>query len=307
MGYFIFLGVIVVLIFLGYSFSKKLLLSKSQEDITAGKVGKKLCLFGGIGLIIVITIFTSYTQIEVGHVGIVYTFGDITGQVPEGPNFIAPWSSVVEANIKTTSEAIPELACFSSETQKVAIDVIVNYSISASNIQNLYRTVGPNFLQVILYPRIAQIFKDETVKYASVEIAPNREKIRNDSKMRIEEECRSYSIEIVDVILSDIKFEPAFEQAIEQKQVATQNALEEEQKVQVEKHRADQKIEAARGEGESILVVAQKQAEANRELSSSLNSNIIAYESIQKLNPNVQVMLLPAGQSVILPQEFFKK
>lgn len=307
MGYFIGLFVIVILFIVGMLFSKALAGSKSTEDKEAAPKIKKFSIIGAVGLFIIITLFNSYEQVDVGHVGIVYTFGNITGQIPEGPNFIAPWASATEANIKTISEPIASLACFSSETQKVAIDVTVNYCVSATNIQNLYRTVGPNFVEIIMKPRISQIFKDETVKYASVQIAPNREKIRNDARIRIENECRPYSIEIVDVLLSDIKFEPDFENAIEQKQVATQNALEEEQKVQVKRHQADQKIEEARGEGESILVVAQKQAEANRELSGSLTPNIISYTAIQKLNPNVEVILVPAGQSMIMPPEFFKK
>ena len=39
---------------------------------------------------------------------------------------------------------------------------------------------------VLIEPRVAQNFKDETVKYKSVDIAPNREKIRQAVRQRLE-------------------------------------------------------------------------------------------------------------------------
>lgn len=307
MGYLILVGIFAVLLMVGLYVSRVMSNSSDKDDQKFAPLAKKVSIIGFAIILAIATAFSSYNQISVGHVGIVYTFGSITGQISEGPNFIAPWSSTEEANVRTRSMSMPALACFSSETQQVSVDVVINYSVSANNIQNLYRTVGANYEDVIMKPRIGQIFKDLTVKYTSTEIAPNREAIRAAAQERIDRECEPYSIQISDVLLADINFEPAFEQAIEQKQVATQNALEEEQKVQVARHQANQKIETAKGEGQSTLEKALKQAEANRELSASLTANIIAWEAIQKLNPNVEVMIMPAGQNMILPAELFKK
>ena len=51
--------------------------------------------------LILITLFASYQQIEAGHVGVVRTFGEITGSIGEGPNFIAPWQTVQVENVQT--------------------------------------------------------------------------------------------------------------------------------------------------------------------------------------------------------------
>lgn len=307
MGYLVVVGIFVVLLFVGLYISRVMANSSDKEDQKFAPMAKKISIIGFAIIFAIATLFNSYNQISVGHVGIVYTFGDITGQIPAGANFIAPWSSAEEASVRTTQIVMPAMACFSNETQKVFVDVAINYSVSANNIQNLYKTVGPNYEDIIMKSRIAQIFKDLTVRYASTEVAPAREEIRAIARERIERECEPYSIQIIDVLLADVGFEDEFEKAIEQKQVATQNALEEEQKVQVARHQANQKIETAKGEGQSTLERALKQAEANRELSASLTQNIIAWEAIQKLNPNVEVMLVPAGQSMILPAEIFKK
>ena len=239
-------------------FSKALRKSEGSDDQT---FGSRLKIGTIIGLVIVIiggTFITSFNQIPAGYIGVVYSFGSIVEQVPEGAQFVRPWATVEKANLQITSHKFIKLACFSSETQAVFVDATLNIRVSPSAIQNLYRTVGPNWFNVIVAPRLSQHFKDETVKYTSVGIAPNRERIRHDVTARLEKDCSPSSIEVTDLLLEDIDFDPNFKQAIEKKQIATQNALEEEQRVVGERHKADQKIEAARGEGESILVVASK-------------------------------------------------
>jgi len=92
-------------------------------------------------------------------------------------------------------------------------------------VQQLYRTVGLNFFNVLVESRVIQNFKDETVKYKSVEIAPNRESIRKAVRERLEKELSPFSIEVVDLLLDNIDFNPEFKKAIEDKQIATQRAL----------------------------------------------------------------------------------
>lgn len=261
---------------------------------------KPIAIIGGIIFMILISFGFGFHQIESGYIGIVYSFGSIVGQIGEGANFVLPWADVKRETIQITSHKFTKLTCFSSETQDVFVNATLNIRVSPVTVQTLYRTVGPNWFNVIVAPRVAQNFKDEIVKYTSVGVAPNRETIRHDVTRRLEKECGPQSIEIVDLLLDDVDFNPAFKNAIEQKQIATQNALEEQQKVIGERHKADQKIEASRGEGESILVVARSQAKANQELSASLTPALVQYAMIQKISDKIQVMMLPAGQNFIL-------
>ncbi len=258
------------------------------------------------------TILGSVNQIPAGHVGVVYEFGAITGQVGEGLQFVAPWKSVTQASIqvqghKFNSANNNTLTAFSKETQEVLIEATLNIRVSPIAIQDLYRTVGPNYFSIVVAPRVAQSFKDETVKYNSVDIAPNREAIRQAVRNKLESELSSaYSIEVVDMLLDNIDFQPGFKAAIEAKQIATQQALEEEQKVVKARHMAAQAVEKAMGEGSAILVVAEKQAEANQKLSQSLTPALIQYALIQKLGDKIQVMILPPGQNFILGADMLR-
>ena len=252
------------------------------------------------------TVFASVHEIPAGHVAVVYEFGAIRGQISEGFNVIPPWRTIKDANIQVQRHFFDKLNAFSQETQDVFVAATLNIRVSPNAIQELYRSVGPNYFDILVAPRVAQNFKDETVKYKSVDIAPNRETIRRAVRERLEGELSRYSIEVEDLLLEDIDFNPGFKSAIEAKQIATQRALEEEQKVLVSRNQAQQAIEKARGDGEAILIIAEKQAEANQALGASLTPTLVQYALVQKLGDQISVILLPSEQNLILDSSLLK-
>ncbi|KKT40992.1 MAG: Band 7 protein [Candidatus Giovannonibacteria bacterium GW2011_GWA2_44_13b] len=253
-----------------------------------------------VGLMLLITLVASVNQVPSGQVGIVSQFGAIMEQIDEGLQFVAPWRDVKLANIQVQTHPFNKLTTFSEESQDVFVDATLNVRISPNTVQALYRNVGPNWFQVLVSPRVQQNFKDETVKYKSVDVAPNREKIRHNVTERLKRELSPYSIEVTDLLLNNVDFDPAFKRAIGDKQIATQKALEEQQKVQVAKFQADQAIETAKGEGQATLERALREAKANKELAASVTPELIRYQMVQKLSDKIQVMMLPSGQNFIL-------
>lgn len=306
MGYIISMVFVVIISFATAFIAQSL---KRNRDEDKQKIGRILFIAGSIVFFLWIGIHSGLQtihQIPAGSVGVVYQFGSIIGQIDEGLQLVAPWKVVLVANIQVQRHLYEKLDCFSKETQDVYIRAILNTRVSDKTIQTLFREVGPNFSQVLIDPRVAQIFKDVAVNYNSVDIAPHREEIRKKVTERLEKELSPYSIEVVDLLLDNIDFSPAFKSAIEQKQIATQNALREEQNVTVQRHLAEQAVEKAKGEGGAVLEVATKQAEANRLLAESITPTLIQYNWSQKIPIGVQTILLPTGQNFILPPELLK-
>jgi len=245
-----------------------------------------------------------FVLIRAGNVGILYRFGKIVGQVDEGFNFIAPWIFVSHANIKVQRQVLDKLDSFSSESQDVFVKASLNFQVSPQAIQNLYRTVGPDYYHVLIEPRVSQNFKDETVRYKSVDIAPNREQIRQAVRQRLEKELAPYSIHIVDLLLDNVDFNKEFKASIENKQIATQKALEQKQLIEVSKAKAQQNIEIERGQGDAALARAEKESLANQKIAASLTPLLVQNRMIEKLSDKIQVMLVPQGQNFLmqLPQ-----
>jgi regulator of protease activity HflC (stomatin/prohibitin superfamily) len=254
-----------------------------------GLVDQGTLWLAGAGLAWVILVFgwgaaRSFHSVQAGYVGIVYQFGGIVGQKTDGFQTTWPWQSMREASVQVQRHTFDRLDSFSQETQDVFITATLNYEVSPGSIQILYRTVGPDYFEKLIVPRVNQFFKDETVKFRSVDIAPHRDTIREQVRRRLKNELASSSIQVDDLLIDNIDFPPAFKQAIVEKQVATQNALREQQNVKRAQFEAEQNIARAKG-----------QAEANRLIDRSLTPKIINYTLVQKLAPTIQTALIPAN------------
>lgn len=257
------------------------------------------------------TALTALKPIEAGSVGVVYQFGEIVGQKGEGLQFIAPWQELRTESIKVQRKRFDNISGFSRETQDVIVSTTLNYRVDPAAVQNLYRTVGPNWFDTLVEPRINQFFKAETVKYNTVDIAPNREQIRLDVQAKLDADLRQFSITVEDLLIDNIDFTSEFKQSIEEKQIAAQNALREQERISQRQAEAQQGIESAKGEAEqererakgaadAITIRAEAQATANRLLDASLTQQVIQYLAVDKLADDLDIALLPSGQGVII-------
>lgn len=257
------------------------------------------------------TALTALKPIEAGSVGVVYQFGEIVGQKGEGLQFIAPWQELRTESIKVQRKRFDNVSGFSRETQDVIVSTTLNYRVDPAAVQQLYRTVGPNWFDTLVEPRINQFFKAETVKYNTVDIAPNREQIRLDVQEKLDADLRQFSITVEDLLIDNIDFTTEFKQSIEEKQIAAQNALREQERISQRQAEAQQGIESAKGEAEqererargaadAIRIRAEAQAEANRLLDASLSQQVIQYLAVDKLTDDLDLALLPSGQGIII-------
>ena len=246
------------------------------------------------------TAVAAVKPIEAGHVGVVYQFGEIIGQKSEGLQFIAPWQEIRTQSVQVQRERFEDITAFSSETQDVFVVATVNYSVSANAVQGLYRDVGANWFDRLIQPRVFNFFKEETVKYSTVDVGPNREQIRTAVRNRLASDLEQYSIQIDDLLIDNIDFSAEFKASIEQKQIATQDALREQERIKQKEFEAQQVVATAKGEADAIRERANGQADANTALSASLTPEVIQFQALEKLGDNVQIAFLPAGQGIIL-------
>ena len=254
--------------------------------------------------------FRSFRSVDAGHVLVVRQFGEIVGQRGDGFQTIAPWQTAEDVSTQVESQrfqmddrsgaaegAIGSGPAISEETQPVYAVVTLNYRVSDQAVQELYTDVGSTFFDKVVAPRVFQVFKNETVKFKSVAVAPNREQIRQAVQLELDRQLDGFSIDVVDFLINDLDFPTEFTEAIERKQVATQDALAARQKVEQSKAEAQQEIERARG-----------QAQAQRLRASSLTDRNLQFEALQILKEAPpQIVFLPAGQGNLLDPSTFLK
>ena len=135
--------------------------------------------------------FRSFHSVNAGHVLVVRQFGEIVGQRGDGFQTIAPWQTAEEVSTQVESQrfqmdertgaaegTISSGPAISEETQPVYAVVTLNYRVSDKAVQELFTDVGSTYFDKVVAPRVFQVFKNETVKFKSVSVAPNREQIR---------------------------------------------------------------------------------------------------------------------------------
>jgi regulator of protease activity HflC (stomatin/prohibitin superfamily) len=117
---------------------------------------------------------------------------------------------------------------------------------------------------------------------------------------------------LVDFLLRDIHFSDEYAAAVEQKQIAEQQAQqaklvveqkkqEAEQARQVAQGQADAAVIAAKGAAEARIIQAEAESKANELLAASLTPQLVQYQYILKLAPGVQTIFVPSGNQFILP------
>jgi regulator of protease activity HflC (stomatin/prohibitin superfamily) len=197
--------------------------------------------------------------------------------------------------------------------QQVFIDASVIYSIDPAHLVDLHITWQNRFEDNVVRPVTRASIRDAVSQYGVEEIVSSkRAELEYTISETISQGLAANNLIMVDFLLRNIRFSDEYATAVEQKQIAEQQALqakfvveqkrqEAEQARQVAQGQADAVVIAAQGEAQAILLKAQAQAQANEVLARSLSPDLLTYTYINKLAPNVQVMYLPSGTPLLLP------
>lgn len=277
----------------------KIITRQATSAVEDTQVSLRPAAFAVIGVWLLITALSSISQIDAGKIGLVKTFGEFTGQQSPGLNLKAPYQSVTDVDGRVLRRSVDmsggdKGSAVSKETQPVYAKLEINYQLQLGEARKLYSSVGKSYYSRIIEPRVQQAFKAETVKYKTIDIAPNRERIRTEVADTLNAQLKQYGINVVTLTIRDLDFGTKFMDAIEDKQAATEQAKAAEAKVAIAKAEADSKVATARGDADAIAIKGRALAQ---------NPKSIEQLAIEKLNPNVQIMVVPQNSPLLqLPQ-----
>jgi regulator of protease activity HflC (stomatin/prohibitin superfamily) len=237
-------------------------------------------------LIIFIFLWSSFALVPAGHRGVVLWWGSVEKRVMgEGLNFKVPMAErVIKVDVRVQPHPFKEIDAASKEYQMVKLTGMMNFHIDPSYVNDLYQKVGLDFANKVIDPAFNDFVKEVVPIYQITEILPKREEIRKRAMTKLGENLARYHIIVDDIYFANIRFSPEYEKAVEAKQVAQQQVETQRQVLFQREIEAQQKVATAKGEAESILVVAQGQAKANEALSRSISPILVQYKTIEKWN-----------------------
>ena len=233
---------------------------------------KKAITLSVIALVVVILLFSSFTTIKTGEVGIRVRLGKVVNtKTNEGINFKIPFIETIERmNVKV--QKVEVNANSSSKDLQVLDEVVaVNYRIDSKKAKSLYKNVGTGYREVVLEPAIQESIKAVTSRYTAEELITNRSEVSKKCMDELSKKVNKYGIIVSDFNITNFSFSQEFDKAIEEKQVAEQKVLTAKQELEREKIEAEKKI-----------VAAEAEKKANELKQQSLTDNIIREKFIEK-------------------------
>ena len=233
---------------------------------------KKIVIHSIIGLFLLITILCSFKTIKSGEVGLKVRFGKIVDtSLNEGFNLKIPYiEKIVKVNIKVQKVEL-ETESSSRDLQTITTKLAVNYKVQGNQASSLYKNVGNSYEEIILIPAIQESIKAVMSEYTAEQTITKRNEVSDKCLEQIQSKVEKYGIHIAEFNIIDLDFSKAYNQAIEEKQVAEQKVLTAQQEL------ARTKIEA-----EKKIVEAQATKKANDLMKKSLNDELIAKQFIEK-------------------------
>lgn len=254
---------------------EKIDLSTPTGDISLGKIIK----WSIIVFVVLIILGGSFGTVRAGQVGIKTRFSAVTGKILNpGVYFKLPFiESVVKMDTQTQKEQTTAGAA-SKDLQTVTSVIALNYSINPTEAADIYQTIGLDYKSRIIDPAIQEAVKASTSKFTAEELITKREEARNEIKTHLDEKFSGSGILVDGFSIVDFNFSKSFNDAIEAKVTAEQNALAAKNKLAQVQYEAQQAVEEAKGKAQALTIE-----------SAAINSNpqILQLRAIEKWNGNL--------------------
>ena len=204
--------------------------------------------------------FLGCAEIDQTERGVVLEFGKVDEVVGPGLTiYNCFFKEIVRIPVKTMLEA-GRIEAGSKDLQVVHVATNVNYHIDENFVADVYSKYGKSVVTTVLQPKIKETVTGITPQYVPEDMLQKREEIRARMEAALKAKLDSAGSHIIvdGFTITEFQFSDAFNRAIEEKQVAEQLALKEQNvKKQVE-YQNDQRV--SRAKADSAVIALQMDA-----------------------------------------------
>lgn len=253
------------------------------------KISIKVIIAFIIGILIVITLFSSVTIVSEGFIGVKYRFNKIqNANLQAGLNLHIPFvEKIVQVDIREQVYQ-SETDAYTKDTQSVEdLHVKLNYFYDRAQLSEIIRNVGiDNVENKLVVPQVQSIVKNEIGQFRAEEFVQNRVIVQQNIEDRLRERLERNGIIVAAFAIENIKFEDGFEEAVRAKVVAEQDALKMQNKTKEKEEYAKQVVIEARANADSEKIRAEAEAYAIDLIQEKLKDSpqYIELEKINKWN-----------------------
>jgi regulator of protease activity HflC (stomatin/prohibitin superfamily) len=275
------------------------------------KIGKYI-LAAAIVIFVLIFLFKIYIVVDPGEKAVI--FNKATGNLRVTPNegfyFLVPLieePTVYDLKARTYTMSIAQLEgeikgddslqALTADGQNVLLDISVRYHPDPENLDKLHRRLGVDFVNKVIRPQVRSTVRMIVSEYPVLDVySGKRTLIQAEMETKLRASFAQNHILLEEVLLRNVQFSREFQQAIENKQIAQQEAQRMKYVLERQELEKKRKIIESEGEAESLRLKGRALAE---------NPALIQYEYVKMLAPNIQAIV--ADQNAIFNFSDFLK
>lgn len=228
-----------------------------------------------------IILLLSVGTISSGQVGIKTRLGAVVGTVRPGIYFVTPFiESVTPMDVQTQKEQVDASAA-SSDLQTVTATVAVNFHVKPDDAKTIFANIGKDYQSRIIDPAIQESVKSVTANYTAEELITKREDVREKILALLTTKLQTYGVNMDSLNIVNFDFSKTFNDAIEAKVTAVQNALA-----------AQNDLQASQFKAQAIKVTAEA---ANNDNYIHLQELDVEKAAIAKWDGRLPAQMVPGG------------
>ncbi|WP_230741678.1 prohibitin family protein [Methanooceanicella nereidis] len=254
-------------------------------------------------LLIVVSLVTGLLSpvvvVPAGSVGVHDLFGNVdANELYAGFHFKNPFADVKIMSIKTQAYTMSILEEEGTKTRSdtvntltkeglsVDLDLTVLYRLDPEKADQVYKSVGTDYADVIVRPQIRSVIREVIARYEAKDIySAERNRISGEIYDELNMKLNARGIIVEQVLLRNVKLPPSVQNSIEAKITAEQNVGRMSFVLQAEELEAKRKV-----------VEAQGIADSNTIIRDSIDEKYLYWYWINSLN-NKSVIYVPTGSN----------
>ncbi len=272
-----------------------------------------------LAFVLLLTLLKTLVFVEPTEVGVVVSIVSAGGirerPLRSGLHLIVPFLEEVKRYPISTqtftmsiSDGNDAVTARTSDGQEVTIDCSTIFSIDPEQVIRLHIDFQDRYIEDFVRPVLRGIVRTQASQYKADEInSSKRLDLERDMDTEVRDTFIQRGLQVDRFILRNITFSPEYAASIEAKQVALQDTIKRQ-------HEADQLRIQAQGESDAASTRVQGEADAIRQRATAeadglraiaavlaTNPNLLNYQYISKLGPDIRVMLVPSNAPYLLP------
>ncbi len=254
----------------------------------------KLIALSFLGLGALVLGLNSYEIVDTGYRGVQTRFGEVVGEpLPEGLHFLNPFTTKIKEITVREEKFEGVTPVFTKDTQNASLSFTVTWYPNPKMVHILYKEIGDSeaVAEKILKPLVLASMKDATGQIIADDLINSREKATQQALATIRTNLAERPIVVTDLQFTNIDFDDTYEQAVENKVVAIQEAQKAKNETVKFQEQAKQVVLKAEAEAKSMQIKSE---------ALSKNKGLVEFELATRWNGQLPSVIMGSGGNSIL-------